>query len=61
MSIFKKNTCPTFSPCNGLNMGSIPKEISDLSPIELRLISRAIPMITVYRLQNGGQVIKLYN
>ena len=51
----KKGTLPVQAKANGLALSDIPSELSNLNPLELRLISLRVPFMKMVALPTGKQ------
>ena len=52
----KRGKLPSQAKCNGLSLCTIPEELNDLNPLEIRLISQRIPFMKLVSLPRGKQV-----
>ena len=52
----KRGKLPSQAKCNGLSLCTIPEELNDLNPLEVRLISQRIPFMKLVSLPRGKQV-----
>ena len=51
----KRKKLPVQAKCNGLALSKVPDELSDLNPLEVRLLSRRIPFMKLVSLPRGKQ------
>ena len=54
-SVLKRGVLPAQAKANNLNLDDIPMELSDLNPLEIRLISLRIPFMKMVALPCGKQ------